>query len=122
MFLQLNHKQLDAYSNTRKLVSDCYKATSLFPDNEKYILISQIQRAAISVHLNLAEGSSRKSEMERNRFYEISRSSLVEIDAALDIAEAMNYCEKNKLEDFGREMVNCFKQLSGLINNLSLEK
>jgi four helix bundle protein len=43
-------------------------------------MTSQIRRAALSVHLNIAEGASRKSESERERFYEISRGSIVEID------------------------------------------
>ena len=122
MFLDLSHTRLPIYSATKSFVYACYKLTLVFPSEERFILTQQMRRAALSIHLNTAEGSSRKSVAERKRFYEIARSSLIEIDAALDIAEAMNYCEKNKLEDFGREMVNCFKQLSGLINNLSLEK
>ena len=49
-------------------------------------MTSQIRRAALSVHLNIAEGASRRSELERRRYYEISRGSIIEIDAALDMA------------------------------------
>jgi four helix bundle protein len=83
MFLSLNHKKLDAYIVCKTFVSDCYKRTAGFPPEEKYALISQIRRAATSILLNIAEGSSRKSKADRTRFYEIARGSLVEIDAAL---------------------------------------
>lgn len=91
MFLQLAHTKLDVYKKTIELVVACYKATERFPKEEKYSLVNQIRRAAVSVHLNLAEGCSRKSATERNRFFEISRGSLIETDAAFDIAVAFNY-------------------------------
>jgi four helix bundle protein len=78
-------------------------------------MITQIRRAALSTHLNIAEGASRKSEVERKRFYEIARSSVAEIDAALDIAKSLGYLEKLAIQALGDAMINCFKLLSGLI-------
>lgn len=78
-------------------------------------MISQIRRAALSVHLNIAEGSSRRSEAERKRYYEIARGSVIEIDAALDIANDLAYLERDTLQQLGEKMVSCFKLLSGLI-------
>ena len=63
---------------------------------ERYNLIRQIRRAALSVHLNIAEGASGKSLGEGKRFYEIARGSVIEIDAALDVAEDMGYIKKKK--------------------------
>ena len=60
-------------------------------------MIQQIRRAALSVVLNIAEGCSRKSEAERKRFFEISRGSLIEIDAAFDIANELGTLEKTIL-------------------------
>ena len=68
MFLQLGHTKLDVYTVTRQFVKECYVALTQFPAEEKFILTQQIKRAALSVHLNLAEGSSRKSDLERKRF------------------------------------------------------
>ena len=56
------------------------------PIDEKFGMITQIRRVALLVHLNIAEGFSRKSEAERKRYFEISRGSIIEIDAAMDIA------------------------------------
>lgn len=81
MFLQLNHQQLDIYKISRAFVKDCYLARKVFPPEEKFNLIQQIRRAALSLHLNIAEGALRKSEQERKRYYEIARGSIIEIDA-----------------------------------------
>jgi four helix bundle protein len=77
MFLKLNHQKLDIYNCSQAFVLECYKLSKSLPDSEKFGMVSQIRRAALSVHLNIAEGSARKSEIERKRFYEISRSSIV---------------------------------------------
>src|SRR5579863_1881543 len=116
MFLQLGHQQLEIYKIARAFVKDCYTATKLLPPGERFNLIQQIRRAALSVHLNIAEGSSRKSEAERKRFYEIARGSVIEVDAALDIACDLNYCIPDDLQPLGLILVKCFKYLSGLIN------
>ena len=91
MFLTLNHQKLDIYSISKSFVLECYKLTKHLPADEKFGMISQIRRAALSVHLNIAEGCSRKSEVERKRYYEIARGSLIEIDAALDVAKDLDY-------------------------------
>jgi four helix bundle protein len=84
MFLQLNHQKMQVYDTSGQFVQECYKLTKSLPPEERFDMISQIRRAALSVNLNIAEGASRKSETERRRYFEISRGSVVETDAALD--------------------------------------
>ncbi len=115
MLLKLNHQKLDIYNFSQAFVLECYKLSKYLPDAEKFGMISQIRRAALSVHLNIAEGASRKSEVERKRFYEISRSSIVEIDAAFDIANGLEYLHSYDTSKLGEAMIKCFKMLSGLI-------
>jgi four helix bundle protein len=88
--LNLNHKKLDVWKLGIKLVKEIYLITDHFPSKEIYGLTNQIRRAAISVSSNIAEGASRKSGNERKRFYEIARSSLVEVDIQLKIASELN--------------------------------
>ena len=116
MFLQLSHTKLDVFQVSRSLCRECYSETKIFPVDEKFAMVQQARRAALSVHLNIAEGSSRKSPAERKRFYEISRSSVIEIDTALDIAVELAYCNSEFLSTLGERIVNTFKQLSALIN------
>lgn len=115
MFLTLNHQKLDIYQFSRVFVLECYKLSKVLPIDEKFGMISQIRRAALSVHLNIAEGSSRKSEVERKRYYEISRGSIIEIDAALDVAKDLEYMNNYDTTKLGEAMIRCFKMLSGLI-------
>ena len=98
MFLQLAHTKLPIFSESQKLALECYQITKTFPSDERYAMVQQIRRAALSVHLNIAEGSSRKSEAERKRFYEIARGSVIEIDTDFDIATNLKYCGLESLE------------------------
>ena len=115
MFLQLAHTKLDVFSISKLFVLDCYRITKNFPSEEKFSLIQQIRRAALSVHLNVAEGCSRKSFVERKRFFEVSRGSVIEVDTAFDIASALGYCKQEELTELGQHLIKTFKILSGLI-------
>lgn len=117
MFLNLSHTKLDVYQVTRMLVVNCYRVSRQFPIEERFAMMQQIRRASLSVHLNLAEGSSRKSKAERTRFFEVSRSSVVEIDACLEMAVELNYVRFDDLKELGDSIVKTFKMLSGMINS-----
>lgn len=115
MFLQFAHTKLSIFQASKALCLECYEITKAFPADEKFAMVQQIKRAAVSVHLNITEGSSRKSSAERKRFYEISRGSVIEIDTALELAVELNYCTKDALTTLGEKLINAFKQLSALI-------
>ncbi|WP_028786587.1 four helix bundle protein [Terrimonas ferruginea] len=117
MFLVLNHQELDIHRYSRQFVTACYSLAKKLPPEEKFILSSQIRRAALSVHLNIAESASRKSSAERKRFYEVARGSLIEVDAALDIAKDLNLINDPDLESIGTLIVKCFSMLSKLIKS-----
>ena len=115
MFLELAHTKTDVFQTSKKFTLECYRITKDFPADEKFGMVSQIRRAALSTHLNIAEGCSRKSENERKRFFEIARGSVVEVDTALDIAHELHYKSTNDLQPLGSYLVSTFKQLCGLI-------
>jgi four helix bundle protein len=71
-----------------------------------------MRRAALSVHLNIAEGCSRKSQSERRRFFEISRGSVIEVDAAIDVAYSPKIQNEEELKQFGDHLVSTFKQIN----------
>ena len=115
MFLQLKHTSLDVFKFSHVLVLECYRLTKLFPESERFEMTSQVRRAALSVHLNVAEGCSRKSVTDRKRFYEIARGSAIEIDTAIGIAFKLSYITIEQLSDFGKLIISTYKMLSGLI-------
>ena len=116
MFLHLAHTKLDVYQFSQELILECYRITKLFPSDEKYAMVQQIRRAALSVHLNIAEGSSRKSNTERTRYFEIARGSVVEIDTAIGIAYKLSYVDMEQLQQLGNLIIKNFKLLSGIVN------
>jgi len=65
-------EKLDIWKKSRILVKDIYRITNTFPPEEKFGLTNQIRRAIISVSSNIAEGSTRQTEKEKARFYEIA--------------------------------------------------
>ncbi len=116
MFLQLAHTKTDVFKVSKIFTLECYKATRTFPSEERFAMTQQIRRAALSVHLNIAEGCSRKSEAERKRYFEIARGSVIEIDTALDIAVELEYVSAETLSILGTQLLSTFKQLSAMIN------
>ena len=120
-FVMLNsaHKNLDVYKISLQLVKEIYKLTKTFPKEEQYALISQLRRAAVSVCSNIAEGSCRITKPDRKRFYEISRSSLVEIDTQIEIALILGYLKKEQIVELESYLNSVFRMLSKMISNLS---
>jgi len=115
MFLQLSHTKLDVYQFSQQLALECYKVTKKFPADERFALVQQIRRAAISVHLNIAEGCSRKSQNERNRYFEIARGSVIEIDSAIGMSFKLAYVVYEEIQSLGDAIIKTFKLLTGLI-------
>ena len=116
--LNLSHKKLDVYLLSLQLVKEIYLVTAKFPAEEKYVLVTQLRRAAISVCSNIAEGAARRSKQEKKRFYEISRSSAVEIDTQFEIALLLEYVKNIQVTDIEQKMESVFRMLSKMIDNL----
>lgn len=115
MFLNLAHTKKDVFITSKQFVVECYRITKDFPPEERYSMVSQIRRAALSTHLNIAEGCSRRSEAERKRYFEVARGSVIEVDTALGLAHDLKFKNKEELETLGVHLVSTFKQLCGLI-------
>lgn len=113
--LNLSHKKLDVWKKAIEFVTNIYKTTERFPREELYGLTSQSRRAAVSVASNIAEGAARSSAAEKKRFFEIARSSLVEIDTQLEISINLLYCKKEELAEIENQMNHIFAMLSSLI-------
>lgn len=87
------HHGLRVWQDAMRLVTDLYQATASFPDHERFGLVSQIRKAAISVPSNIAEGAARGSAKEFVRFLLIARGSLAELDTQLRIAQDLRFLQ-----------------------------
>ena len=112
MFIQLKHKSLDVYQAIRDLVTETYKVSLKLTTEEKFNMVQQMRRAALSVKLNFAEGCTRKSPQERKRYFEVSRGSVVEIDAVLETAVDLGYFKMENLKVSGQLLNRCFAMLT----------
>ena len=85
------HYDLDAWKESRKLVSAIYRATQAFPKEEMFGLTAQMRRAAVSVPSNIAEGAARTGSREYAQFLSVARGSLSELETQLFIACDLGY-------------------------------
>ncbi len=94
-----NFHDLEVWQLGMDLVGQIYALSRKFPADEKFALLSQARRAAISVPLNLAEGSIRHSKADFAHFIRFSLGSLVEVMTCLEIAEQQKYLNKRDLNE-----------------------
>jgi len=112
--LKLNHKDLTVYKKSIDLVKEIYLLTNELPPEERFGLQSQLRRASVSIPSNISEGSARKSDIERKRFYEIARSSLVEVDTQIVICISLNYLTTNDIQRLEKLANEVFAMLSAM--------
>jgi four helix bundle protein len=116
--LNLSHKNLEVWKYSIDLVDRIYLLTKSFPRDELFGITNQLRRASVSVVSNLSEGLSRTSTMEKCRFLEIARSSLIEIDAQLEISLKLEYTSAKKLEEISKLLNSIFAMITALIKKL----
>ena len=117
--LNLSHTNPEVYKLPLKLIEEVYIAIKKNPKAALYVLVSPIRRAAILVCSNIAEGASSISKKEKKRFYEISRSSLVEMDTQFEIAIILNYYKNGQMKEMEQYLKSTFRMHSKMICNLS---
>jgi four helix bundle protein len=117
MFIEIQHQKLLVVVSAREMIKKIYTVINAFPTEEKYAMGSQLRRAALSVYLNITEGCSRKSLKERERFFEIARGSLIEVDSIFDVADDLGYLKNASKDVLGQSIFNTFKLLSNLLKS-----
>ncbi|WP_303316071.1 four helix bundle protein [Flavivirga abyssicola] len=113
-----NFKKLKVWENGITLVSDNYKLTRTFPDIEKFNLISQMNRSAVSIPSNIAEGSSKSTDKHFKKYLENSLGSAFEWETQLIVSHNEGYLNKNKFEELENKILQIQKMLGKFIDNL----
>jgi four helix bundle protein len=109
-----NFRDLRIWQKGMEIVREVYRLTPLLPDEEKYGLKSQLQRAAVSISSNIAEGCSRDSERDFKWFLHIAIGSAYERETQLTISQQLDLIPKNKVESIllllseEQKMINSF--------------
>lgn len=107
------HKRLVVWQESMTLVEQIYRVTAGFPSDERYGLIAQLRRAAVSVPSNIAEGAARRSSKEYLHFLAMARGSLSEMDTQLELSARLGFVAVG--HEIFRQMEQTGRLLSALI-------
>lgn len=100
------------------LVKRIYNISNKFPNEEKFGLISQIRRAAVSIPSNIAEGQARRTTPDYVRFVSMAEGSLAEVETQLIISIELDFCSKESTAECFALMLEIRKMLSSLRRSL----
>jgi four helix bundle protein len=110
-----NYKELNVWKRAIKLTVQVYKISRLFPAEERFGLISQIRRSAVSVPSNFAEGAGRRTDGEFANFLGIAHGSICELESQLYVAFDLEYVANELFHEVTVELTEIQKMLYALI-------
>jgi len=114
----MHWKNLKVWQEAHNLTLVIYKITTCFPSDEKYVLVSQLRRSAISISANIVEGQARNTTKEYINFLYNARGSLEETRYHLLLARDLKYLEHKQYAHLEQQCENISKMLNGLIKSL----
>jgi four helix bundle protein len=111
-------RDLVAWQKTVDLTQLVYRATRTFPSDEKFGLVSQMRRAAVSIPANIAEGYGRGRRLEYIRYVDVARGSLFELQTHAEVARRQGWLAALVLHEFNQLAEEVDRILSGLLRSL----
>jgi four helix bundle protein len=114
-----DYKDLLVWNKAMDLAQAVFELTRQFPKDQQYVLSSQMQRCALSVPSNIAEGRSRHTENEFVYFLNIARGSLAELQTQLALAQRLNFIRKHDEKRFELQTEEIFRMIYGLRGKLA---
>ena len=112
------HHRLDVWKRSIEFVSAIYRLTANFPDIERFGLISQMRRSAVSIPSNIAEGAGRESKREFRNFLSYSQGSISELETQLIISSRLGFIKEPELKLLLNELDEISKMVIGLRKTL----
>ncbi|MBN1516174.1 four helix bundle protein [Candidatus Sumerlaeota bacterium] len=113
-----SYRDLDVWKRSIELVVQIYSLTLLYPAEEKYGLISQTQRAAVSIPANIAEGYARVHRGDYLRHISFAKGSLAELETLLIVASKLSYVNKEQIKPIWDELQIIGRMLHKLEDSL----
>lgn len=110
-------QQLNVWQASHRLALEIYLLTKQFPREEKFGLVSQMRRAAVSVPANIAEGFKKRGTKDKINFYNISQGSLEELRYYLILSRDLGYLKDHAATEQKTEIIS--RMLTALIRSLS---
>ncbi len=113
------YRDLKVWQSAMKLAEEVYRLSGCFPKSEIYGLTSQLQRSAVSIPSNIAEGQGRNSSNEFRRFLRIALGSLAELETQILLAQRFNYITEQESVNVLQIAGETGKMLKGLQKSLT---
>lgn len=114
-----NFTDLIAWQKAHAFVLKIYQCTRHFPADERYGLVSQMRRAAVSITSNIAEGFGRRTNPDKRQFYTIAGGSITEVQSQLYIARDLDLIQAAESAELHNDAENVYKLVNGLISYVS---
>lgn len=114
-----NYRDLMAWQKAMDLVEGVYRVSQKFPASERFGLLAQIRRAAVSVPSNIAEGQGRGSDREFGQFLKIAYGSLREVETQLLIAQRLGFAAESEVARLLDLSAETGRLLNGLLRTLN---
>ena len=112
------YRDLLVWQKAMELVTEVYRVTGRFPDDEKFGITAQIRRAAVSVPSNIAEGYGRNMLKDYIRFLRVARGSLLELETQVIISKNLKYISGEVLKETLGKTDEISRMLNGLMKRL----
>ncbi len=114
-----NFKNLEVWKKSRAFVADIYVVSAAFPNDEKFGLVSQIRRAAVSVSLNISEGSGRGTNKDFIRFLDIAYGSALEVENLIYLCFDLQLLSEEKSDKLIEKVNEIQRMINGLQDKLN---
>jgi|SRR5579863_109605 len=113
-----NYKKLEVWALAMEVVKEIYNLTKQYPMDERYGLISQTNRAAVSIPTNIAEGMGRNYTKDTIQFFHVSRGSAYELETLLNVAMMINILDNQTYNKISDKIESSIRLINGFINYL----
>lgn len=115
----VDYRNYKVWQKSHQLVLDVYPITATFPKSEQFNLISQINRAAVSIPTNIAEGCGRETQKELIRFLYISSGSAHELEYLILLSKDLKFLKPEAAETLFGKITEIKKMLASLIRKIN---
>ncbi len=112
-------KELDVWKKSHQFVLKIYKITETYPTSEKYRITDQMMRSAMSIALNIAEGTGRKTKKDFTHFLIISRGSVEECKYLILLSKDLGYLNNESYKELLNELESISRMLNALIKSIN---
>lgn len=119
--MSFRFEELKIWKESVAFTGEIYRITKKFPKSEQFGLASQLNRAAVSISLNIAEGEGRRSDSDLSRFIHIAIGSLYEVVTILHIALGQEYIDKHEFDHLYKRCEQLSKMMHAFRNYLKID-